>query len=103
MKVLEKGRPQAGWAKECKCTGDGNGGVGCGAKLLVDAGDLYKTHRYCRDEHDVFTTFKCPECGVETDIDGAPYNVTKNLPDGWEEWDERRLAMANGLYAPGTK
>lgn len=103
MKVLEKGRPQAGWSVEAICTGSGNGGGGCGARLLVEAGDLYKTHRYCRDEHDVFITFSCPDCGVETDLkDTPPRKVTEGLPNGCEEWLDRKNA-GGVIYSPGTK
>ena len=31
MKLLEKGQR---WSMEVKCTGKGNGGCGCGARLL---------------------------------------------------------------------
>jgi len=69
MKVLKPGRPQKGRAKEFKCTGKGNGGGGCGAQLLVCESDLYETHSYdYGGGHDVYTTFRCPECGVETDV-----------------------------------
>ena len=68
MKIIEPGRPQKGWAKEFKCTGEGNYGGGCGAVLLVEHGDLYVTHRYCYTEHDTFITFRCVACRVETDI-----------------------------------
>lgn len=30
--------------------------------------DLFKTHQYIRDEHNVFITFKCLQCGVLTDF-----------------------------------
>ncbi|MBI2473251.1 hypothetical protein HYV70_01725 [Candidatus Uhrbacteria bacterium] len=68
MKVITEGRAQKGWAKEFVCTGEGNGGGGCAAVLLVEFNDLYITHRYCYNEHDTFTTFRCVACGVETDI-----------------------------------
>ena len=71
MKVLEKGSGQTGWAIKHKCTGSGNGEGGCGALLLIEAGDLYTTTRSVRDETDYFTTFTCLECGVETDIDDS--------------------------------
>lgn len=80
MKVLEKGRQQKGWSKEAKCTGDGNGGGGCGAKLLVEQPDLYRTMRCCRDETDYFETFTCAECGVETDLKGVPGSIADKLP-----------------------
>lgn len=80
MKTVKKGRKQKGWAKKVKCTGSGNGGGGCGAILLVEQGDLYKTFRHCYGDSypDVFITFACQECGVETDIE-APSSVTENL------------------------
>jgi hypothetical protein len=82
VKVLKKGRAQKGWATEATCTGSGNGGGGCGAKLLVEEGDLYHTESHCRDETDVYTTFMCPECEVETDLpDGkVPSRVLEKLP-----------------------
>jgi len=69
MKVISKGDGRSGWAKEFICTGAGNGNGGCGAKLLVEENDLYKTHNYdYGGGHDVYTTFKCPECNNETDV-----------------------------------
>jgi hypothetical protein len=81
MKVLEKGREQKGWSVEITCTGRGNGDGGCGAKLLVEQGDLFRTESHCRDETDVFTTFECPECKVWTDLKefSAPSHVTGGL------------------------
>jgi len=76
MKVLKKGRPQKGWAKKCACTGSGNGGGGCRAKLLVEEGDLYETSKsYIDGSTDCFVTFACPCCSVETDINNVPSNV----------------------------
>lgn len=78
MKVVKKGRPQKGWAKEFTCTGKGNGGGGCGAVLLVEEGDFYQT---CRSFYDGsterYTTFRCTECGVETDVEGVPSSVVR--------------------------
>jgi hypothetical protein len=72
VKVLEKGRPQKGWAGTLKCTGSGNGGGGCGAKLLVEGTDLYITKSYdYTGDYDEFITFTCSECGCETD---PPYS-----------------------------
>ena len=72
MKVLKKGRKQSGWAKEMICTGRGNGGGGCGAKLLVEEGDLFSTSSSSYDGGtEYFRTFKCPECGVKTDLDSS--------------------------------
>lgn len=70
MKVLKKGRPQKGWSATFTCTGKGNGGGGCGAKLLVSEYDLYYTFRgYYDGSSDRYVTFTCPECGVATDVD----------------------------------
>jgi transcription elongation factor Elf1 len=70
MKVIKAGRKQTGWAKEFTCTGKGNGNGGCGATLLVEAGDLYQTSSSHYDgSTDHYTTFTCGSCGVETDID----------------------------------
>jgi hypothetical protein len=69
MKVIKKGREQKGWAKEFTCTGAGNGGGGCGAVLLVEQSDVYLTHHYdYGGGHDIYNTFRCTLCGVETDI-----------------------------------
>ena len=69
MKVLEKGTGQKGWASEFRCTGSGNGNGGCNALLLVEEDDLYQTYHH---DHgggkETFTTFRCPECGCQTDI-----------------------------------
>ena len=70
MKVIKPGRAQSGWAKRFKCTGAGNSGGGCGAVLLVEHNDLYLTHNYdYGGGHDVYTTFRCCGCGVQTDIE----------------------------------
>lgn len=69
MKVLKPGRPQAGWSKEFKCTGAGNGGGGCGAELLVSEYDIYRTESHHYDgSSESYKTFCCISCGVETDI-----------------------------------
>ena len=69
MKVLKKGTPQKGWAKEFSCTGNGNGGGGCKAKLLVEQDDVFKTYSHHYDgSSETYNTFKCSECSVLTDI-----------------------------------
>jgi hypothetical protein len=73
VKVLEKGRGQRGWSTEATCTGKGNGGGGCGAKLLVEQADIFETtHTDMKMETDHFATFKCVECGVLTDLPAMP-------------------------------
>ncbi len=84
MKVLEKGH---GWSMECKCTGSGNGGCGCGARLLVEKDDIYLTHHYdYGGGHDIFYTFRCIDCGVETDIDEnkVPSLIKRELLEGYK-------------------
>lgn len=79
MKVLEKG---PGWSIKAICTGKGNGGCGCGAKLLVERDDIYLTHSYdYGGGHDMFYTFKCPICSAETDLDSSkvPGLIQKKL------------------------
>lgn len=69
MKVIKKGRPQKGWAKEFKCTGAGNGEGGCGATLLVEQDDVFQTSSSHYDgSTDYYSTFECVECKVLTDI-----------------------------------
>lgn len=78
MKVLEKGRPQKSWAKEFVCTG--NRGDGCGAKLLVEQDDVYNVYyHHHNDDYNVYNTFRCPECGVQTDIGRVPFTPRSQL------------------------
>ena len=82
MKVLKPGRKQKGWSKEAVCTGTGNGDGGCGAKLLVEQADLFKTTSQARDETTTYVTFKCCECGVLTDLGERawpPHHVVAGL------------------------
>jgi len=72
MKVLKEGREQSGWSTEATCTGAGNGDGGCGAVLLVEAGDVYETTSWARDEQTSYATFCCMACGVETDLTPKP-------------------------------
>ena len=82
MKVLEKGNPN-GWEIEQYCTGKGNGDGGCGAKLLVAEADIYLTEAHHMGETDYYYTFKCSECGCETDIpeDKIPLRIRNKLLD----------------------
>lgn len=87
MKILKKGRPQKGWSKEYRCTGVGNGDGGCGALLLVEQGDIYLTHHYdYTGGHDVYNTFTCASCGVETDIK----DYLHFIPPEKKEWQKRK-------------
>lgn len=86
MRVLKPGRDQRGWAKEFECTGKGNGDGGCGATLLVEEGDLFRTSSCHQGEVDHFTTFQCCACGVDTDID-VPRHIADKAPtkQAWVE------------------
>jgi hypothetical protein len=88
MRVLKPGRQQRGWSKEFECTGKGNGGGGCGAVLLVEQGDLYKTYSHALYETDTHVTFCCAACGVETDVDRAYTGSHRSLPDK-SDWLKR--------------
>lgn len=80
MKVLKEGRAQRGWSKEATCTGAGNGNGGCGAKLLVEEGDLYETRSHHYDgSSESYVTFRCSACGVETDMGSVPSRVRSKL------------------------
>lgn len=80
MKVIKRGRSQRGWSKEFECTGKGNGGGGCGAKLLVSENDLYMTSSSHYDgSTDYYITFCCSCCGVETDIKDVPSRIWNDL------------------------
>lgn len=98
MKVLAPGREQKGWSIEATCTGHGNGGGGCGARLLVEESDLYCTYSHCRDETDSHITFKCSSCCVETDLaqHKIPGTLLGRLPSK-ETWCRRlRRNKSNG-------
>ena len=86
MKILKPGRMQTGWAKEKECTGEGKGGGGCGALLLVEVGDLFRTEACHQSDVDRFVTFKCGACGVLTNIEDAPVHLME-LPT-YKEWLE---------------
>jgi len=70
MKVIKKGEPTQIWSKKFKCTGFGNNRKGCGAILLVDEKDLFKTTRCLMDGSTItYVSFKCCQCKALTDID----------------------------------
>ena len=97
MKVLEKGRTQTGWAGEFRCSGDGNGRGGCGAKLLVEKGDLFITQSFVADETIRRLTFMCPDCGVLTDIDSS--NSSDRIKLHWAVWDNVPLKENHKLFS----
>ena len=72
MKVLKKG-PSRSWSKKYTCTGDGNNRPGCGAKLLVEESDLFRTGSTdMAGDTDYYVTFRCPICRAMTDIEDYP-------------------------------
>jgi hypothetical protein len=90
MEILKPGRKQTGWAIEITCTGEGNGGGGCSALLLVDQSDLYRTFRRFYDSSsETFITFTCAACGVETDLKNVPSGVRAQLPSKQEFFANR--------------
>lgn len=93
MKVLEPGRAQVGWSIVTSCTGQGNGGGGCTAKLLVEQPDLYITYTNARDETTSYVTFECAACGVETDLKDVPFAIQEKLP-AKSTWLANRRAEA---------
>jgi hypothetical protein len=91
VKILEPGRQQKGWSTEAKCTGKGNGNGGCGAKLLVEQPDLFRTSSSAMGETDYYVTFECAACGVLTDLENVPGSVESKLP--WrKDWAEAHPA-----------
>ena len=91
MELLEKG---PGWVMECQCTGKGNGDSGCGAKLLLIKEDIYLTHSSdYNGGQDFYYTFKCMECGAETDIEGQyiPLAIRSNLINQYRNQKVKKL------------
>ena len=74
MKVLQEPNQEPAWTLVQRCTGEGNGGHGCGATLLVDRADVFNSNTFTRP----FLAFRCPLCAVVTDIDHALW------PADWE-------------------
>ncbi len=98
MKVIKKGNSQKGWAHKYICSGYGNKGGGCGAKLLVEWDDLFITRSCAIDGFtDCNVTFQCCECGMLTDIPiNDPPDFTL-IPDK-DVWTSRQLYRKNSLY-----
>lgn len=98
MKILEPGREQKGWSIETRCTGHGNGGGGCNAKLLVEQPDLFLTYTHARDETDTLVTFRCEACGVLTDLttkQEPPRSVSSQLPNR-RDWELQKNPLSDG-------
>lgn len=94
MKVLTPGKAKS-WSRTMKCTGSGNGGGGCGAKLLVEASDVFTTTRqsYGDTYPEYFHTFECAQCKVLTDF--PDHTPLKDLPSH-STWKARRDGLDSG-------
>lgn len=80
MKVLKEGNGQKSWSTKQTCSGSGNQGGGCGAKLLVEFTDLYYTYSSHYDgSNETYITFDCPLCNVKTDLSKSVSVPNKNL------------------------
>lgn len=68
MKIIEKSERKI-WTKQLRCTGFGNGEMGCGSLLEVEHTDLFRTtsHHYDGSSED-YVTWECPICGEWTDL-----------------------------------
>ena len=96
MKVLKPGDGRKEWSFKTKCTGHGNEGGGCKAVLLIGLSDLFHTHSSHYDgSNEIYTTFKCVECGVLTDLPVGTQVPGDDLPDqaAWEA-KQRKKALA---------
>jgi hypothetical protein len=91
MKTLENGRRKA-WSKKLTCTGKGNDVVGCGAKLLVEKADLFRTESSAGWEDSYHVTFLCPECGAITDTEATPFSP-HDLPHSAEWLKKNRVKL----------
>ena len=96
MEVIKKGRLQRGWTKKFTYTGLGNGGGGCGARLLISEYDLYQTiSEHYDGSTDYFTTFCCCECGVETDVKDIPGDHRKGVRPTKQEREKIALKISH--------
>jgi len=80
MRVVKPGVAKT-WSVKATCSGKGSGGGGCGAELVVEETDLFRTSRgYYDGSTDNFVTFSCPECGILNNISERPPINYGSLP-----------------------
>jgi len=92
MKVIKKGKRQ-GWTKRVTCTGNGNGGFGCGAILEVCEEDLFSTGRSFMDgSTETYTTIRCCACEKLTDLRDSDH-PTCTLPTMQAWYNTRDLEL----------
>jgi hypothetical protein len=97
MKVL---KPGPGWSIKTSCTGDGWNGGGCGAELLVEYPDLFRsTQSQMGRDTCTYVLFKCCECGVTTALgDTDQTHLRTNFP--WSFF--RELPQVPPVVLPWT-
>jgi len=83
VKILEPAVDPNSWSQTCECTGKGNLNNGCGAKLLIEAGDVYTTYQTGRLATKTYKTFRCCYCGAETDLDDVPDSIGNSTKSSW--------------------
>lgn len=89
MKILER---KDAWFIEQICTGRGNGGGGCTSRLAVEKEDIYVTaNSDWLGDVDYYYTFKCPVCGIETDIKevDVPHSIQR---ESLEKYKAKRFS-----------
>lgn len=97
MKIIKEGTGQKGWAREYTCSGDGNGGGGCGAVLLVEADDLMNyTKVHLDGSTTAYVLFKCCCCGVLTDVYNSDSRSSSNDRDAARHAKRRYSPEHNG-------
>ena len=96
MKVIEEGAGDNPVVGKFRCTGIGNGGGGCKAKLEVNLSDLRRyqgTDMYGDPKPECFT-FRCPTCHTLTDIKrekhpkGAQRDRVRPFTNKWKKHGE---------------
>lgn len=67
MEVLKEGTP---YAVDITCTGNGNGGKGCGAELRASREDMrwFAEQEFPWRIQPAAVTIRCPGCGTMTDL-----------------------------------
>lgn len=93
MKVIHTGDLHT-WVAEAECSGRGNGGGGCWARLLVEAQDVFGTCVQNHGETRHFISFRCCLCGTHTDLPRTQYPpATVEVPP-LAEWLRRQKTCA---------
>ncbi len=103
MKVLEDGKNPRSWTTKIVCSGNGNGGQGCGAKLLAEFDDF---RHFPRQEFQwriapEAVVCKCPQCGVLTDLTKDKWpprmDLMRKFSSAWARGEREVVADVNRL------